>query len=216
MSKIIDDYTETMDSLLTAKTSVLNDYDFTDTIAFDQSYEGVPGQNMLFYGMPIRKKRFEDDTNGIWLGVDADGLAKINIGDGTISLQWDGSSLDFVNAAGDIAGITWTTIAGIEVLQITSSGAIQLVAPDGIIASGDLAVSETLAVMAASGVTAGGVGAISIYGLTAFGIYFGSGAPSVSASKGSLYMRTDGSTTNDRAYINTNGSTTWTAIITAA
>lgn len=49
-----------------------------------------------------------------------------------------------------------------------------------------------------------------------FGIFFGSGAPSLSAAKGSLYLRSDGSTINDRAYINTNGSTTWTAIVTVA
>lgn len=49
-----------------------------------------------------------------------------------------------------------------------------------------------------------------------FGVFVGSGAPSVSAAKGSLYLRTDGSTTNDRAYINSDGSTTWTALTTAA
>lgn len=49
-----------------------------------------------------------------------------------------------------------------------------------------------------------------------FGVFFGSGAPSLSAAKGSLYLRSDGSTTNDRAYINTNGSTTWTALTTVA
>lgn len=47
-------------------------------------------------------------------------------------------------------------------------------------------------------------------------IISGSGAPTASAPQGSLYLRTDGSGTNDRAYINTNGSTTWTAITTAA
>lgn len=49
-----------------------------------------------------------------------------------------------------------------------------------------------------------------------FGVFFGSGAPTLSAAKGSLYLRSDGSTTNDRAYINTNGSTTWTALTTVA
>lgn len=49
-----------------------------------------------------------------------------------------------------------------------------------------------------------------------FGIYVGSGAPTVAAAKGSLYLRSDGSGTGDRAYINTNGSTTWTALTTAA
>jgi hypothetical protein len=49
-----------------------------------------------------------------------------------------------------------------------------------------------------------------------FGIYYGSGAPTVSAAQGSLYMRSDGTTTNDRMYVNTDGGTTWTAVITAA
>jgi hypothetical protein len=58
--------------------------------------------------------------------------------------------------------------------------------------------------------------AILISSTAGLGIYVGSGAPTVSAAKGSLYLRTDGSTTNDRAYINTNGSTTWTALTTVA
>jgi hypothetical protein len=49
-----------------------------------------------------------------------------------------------------------------------------------------------------------------------FGVFFGSGAPTLSAAKGSLYLRSDGSTTNDRMYVNTNGGTTWTAVTTAA
>lgn len=49
-----------------------------------------------------------------------------------------------------------------------------------------------------------------------FGLYFGSGAPTVTAAKGSLYLRSDGSTTNDRAYINTDGGTTWTPLTTGS
>jgi hypothetical protein len=49
-----------------------------------------------------------------------------------------------------------------------------------------------------------------------FGTFFGSGAPTLSAAKGSLYLRSDGSATNNRAYINTDGGTTWTALTTAA
>lgn len=48
-----------------------------------------------------------------------------------------------------------------------------------------------------------------------FGVFFGSGAPTLSAAKGSLYLRSDGSATNNRAYINTDGSTAWTALTTA-
>ena len=45
-----------------------------------------------------------------------------------------------------------------------------------------------------------------------------SGSPngSVTAPKGSLYLRTDGSSTSTRAYINTNSGTTWTAVTTAS
>ena len=49
-----------------------------------------------------------------------------------------------------------------------------------------------------------------------FGVFFGSGAPTLSAAKGSLYLRSDGSGTGDRMYVNTDGSTTWTAVTTAA
>lgn len=46
----------------------------------------------------------------------------------------------------------------------------------------------------------------------------GAGSPNtvVTAPKGSLFLRTDGTTTNDRAYINTDGSTGWSALTTAA
>jgi hypothetical protein len=48
-----------------------------------------------------------------------------------------------------------------------------------------------------------------------FGIFFGSGAPTLSAAQGSLYLRSDGSSGSTRAYINTNGTTGWTNITTA-
>lgn len=48
------------------------------------------------------------------------------------------------------------------------------------------------------------------------GIFAGSGAPTFAAPKGSLYVRTDGSSTSTRMYVNTDGSTTWTSFTTAA
>lgn len=50
------------------------------------------------------------------------------------------------------------------------------------------------------------------------GFISGTGSPNtvVTAPKGSYYARLDGSTTNDRAYINIDGATGWTAIITAS
>ena len=50
---------------------------------------------------------------------------------------------------------------------------------------------------------------------TNFGVFFGSGAPTLAAAQGSLYLRSDGTTTNNRMYINTDGATTWTPVTTA-
>jgi hypothetical protein len=73
-------------------------------------------------------------------------------------------------------------------------------------------------ILSATAVPAGGTtgAGYKMSSTTNLGVFFGSGAPTLSAAKGSLYLRTDGSTTNDRMYVNTNGTTTWTAVITAA
>jgi hypothetical protein len=44
----------------------------------------------------------------------------------------------------------------------------------------------------------------------------GAGAPTYSAPKGSTHIRTDGSSSSTRFYINTDGGTTWTSLTTAA
>jgi hypothetical protein len=49
-----------------------------------------------------------------------------------------------------------------------------------------------------------------------FGVFFGSGAPTLTAAKGSLYLRSDGSSTSTRMYVNTDGGTTWTSVTTVA
>lgn len=51
---------------------------------------------------------------------------------------------------------------------------------------------------------------------TSVTISTGSGAPSASLPKGSLYLRTDGSSTSSRLYVATDGTGTWTPITTAA
>ena len=55
-------------------------------------------------------------------------------------------------------------------------------------------------------------------GSAAIILTWGTGSPNtaLTAPKGSLFIRTDGSTTNDRMYINTDGSTAWTNFTTAA
>lgn len=75
----------------------------------------------------------------------------------------------------------------------------------------------TVNVVTASATTAGGLAipAMSI-GAANLGIYFGSGAPTISAPQGSLYLRTNGTTLNDRLYVNTNGTTGWAGVTTVA
>lgn len=106
---------------------------------------------------------------------------------------------------GSTAGVLLGTDA-----QMYRSAADTLRTPDALIIDGLATASN------ATGATAGGAVGLSIGTSGVLGLYFGSGAPTVSAPKGSLYLRTDGSTTNDRAYINTNGTTGWTALTTAA
>lgn len=67
-------------------------------------------------------------------------------------------------------------------------------------------------------VPAGGSAAafLGLSSTAALGVYFGSGLPTVSAAQGSLYIRTDGSSTSTRLYVNTNGTTGWTNVTTAA
>jgi hypothetical protein len=79
-------------------------------------------------------------------------------------------------------------------------------------------MAADLTVNGATTIPAGGTaGAGLMVSTTAnFGVFFGSGAPTLSAAKGSLYLRSDGSTVNDRMYVNTDGSTTWTSVVTSA
>jgi hypothetical protein len=48
------------------------------------------------------------------------------------------------------------------------------------------------------------------------GFAAGTGAPSYSAPKGSLYIRTDGSSSTTRLYVNSDGATSWVAVTTAS
>lgn len=97
-----------------------------------------------------------------------------------------------------------------------STGAITLSRATTINAAGT--VNGPLGAAKGEALPAGGNANASITATStaSFGVYFGSGAPSVSAAKGSLYLRSDGSTTNNRAYIATDGAGTWTALTTAA
>lgn len=247
---VIKDYTEHFGPDLTAKDSVLNSYKFTDSLQFDQQYEGAPGKNILWDATQIRKKTYEDTTAGIWIGVDTDGKAKINIGDATNSFVWNGTGLiitgntDFngqfsivddgelivnfngnYNSGTDTITFNMTDRNAFNFFQYVETagtsgssyfGGWTQTLPGGITTGNTVKVDAIITAKYTTATTAGGVQAIGLGTAAALGIYYGSGAPTVSAAKGSLYLRSDGSGTNDRAYINTNGSTTWTALVTVA
>ncbi len=111
--------------------------------------------------------------------------------------QWE-SYDDTGNLIGNYVSFTRSTLAALFGGLLSSVGSMR-------------ALSATA--IPAGGTTGAGV---MVSSASNFGVFFGSGAPTLSAAKGSLYLRSDGSTTNDRAYINTNGSTTWTALTTVA
>jgi len=76
---------------------------------------------------------------------------------------------------------------------------------------GDITIRSDIATPAG-----GSTSARLLFGTTAgFGIYYGSGAPTVSAASGSIYIRTDNAGASLRLYSNTTGSTTWAAITSA-
>ncbi len=107
---------------------------------------------------------------------------------------------------------------------ITSSAAVTAgsVVTTGTLASG--AQTVTGAVSATGSVTGNSAGANTVGGNTtagivmgasSYGIYFGSGTPTISATLGSIYINQVGSGTANRMYIN-NGSTAWVAVTTAS
>lgn len=118
-------------------------------------------------------------------------------------------TLDATDAAGGIdttSGTGGTALNSTGVIALSSSvvggGAITLDAND-----------------AAGGITATiGTGQFNIIGgninLDGIGIYSGANAPAIVAPQGSLYLRTNGTGVNDRAYIAVDGAGTWTAIVT--
>lgn len=82
---------------------------------------------------------------------------------------------------------------------------------------GSLSTVSGVTCRTATAIPAGGTAGVgySFSSTANFGVFFGSGTPTLAAAKGSLYLRSDGSGVADRMYVNTDGSTAWTAITTA-
>jgi hypothetical protein len=115
-----------------------------------------------------------------------------------------------------MSGVTQLNVDNIRLdgntISSTDTNGNIILSPNG---TGQVEATTEIVAVNGTATTAGGVKAFTM-GSADIAICFGSGAPTLSAPKGSLYLRTDGSGTSDRAYINTDGSTTWTSITTAA
>lgn len=141
--------------------------------------------------------------------------------DGTAKSQF-GGQIFLSSTTPDIFTSTgvarWGTTAANNAQVLINSATIGTFSSTGFAATGVSTATGAITALSATAIPAGGTaGAGFNFSSTAnFGMFFGSGAPSLSAAKGSLYLRSDGSGTTDRAYINTNGSTTWTALTTVA
>lgn len=108
---------------------------------------------------------------------------------------------------------------GIDTVQDSTITSAKIV--DSTIVGGDLAqpptVTGSVICHSATAVPAGGTtgAGYRMSSVSNLGVFFGSGVPTLSAAQGSLYLRTDGSSTSTRLYVNTNGTTGWTNVTTA-
>lgn len=121
---------------------------------------------------------------------------------------------------------TTTTGIGVQIKSATNSGGGTVTTNIGLNVENQTVGTTNYAIKTGTGqvsffsgtaVPAGGTAGVGIQmsSTANLGVFFGSGAPSLSAAQGSLYLRTDGSSTSTRMYVNTNGTTGWTAVTTA-
>jgi len=168
-------------------------------------------------------------VNGIQLAATAVNSLKGNIAiDRTVTAATAGTDLSLTAGAAVSGG---TDIAGGNVIISSGIGTgasgsnIQFnISPAATSGTSDNAVVQALilnnnggrfiSTVAPPSGGSTGVG-IKISSTSNLGIFFGSGAPTLSAAQGSIYIRTEG-TQNNRLYINTNGSTGWTAFNTTS
>ena len=189
-------------------------------------------QGIQVYGLAttgaqnIVQRAFSDTTTGANLllvktrGTTATSTTAVQSGDILGSIAFYGADGATNQVFGAITGLvdgavsTGTVPTGISFTTGTTVGTTRMT----IGSNGKVDIFNALKVIGNSSPPAGGTTGLGLEltNATNLGIYVGSGAPTLSAAQGSLYMRTDGSSTSTRMYINTNGSTTWTAVTTAA
>jgi hypothetical protein len=112
------------------------------------------------------------------------------------------------NAAGSMTLAAGTNAGNTFAIQ-TGGSTRFAVADNRIESSGYVHANVSTALPAAGSATVG-----VLISSSSVGIFAGTGVPTFSAARNSLYIRNDGTTTTTRWYINNNGSTGWSAMTT--
>lgn len=121
----------------------------------------------------------------------------INSGTGNV-VMWNG------------AQIGWSSSGAVTTASTNDTSFVRA-------AAASISTVSTFKILSGTAIPAGGTAGTgySFSSTANFGVFGGSGAPSLVAAQGSLYLRSDG-TSITRAYINTDGSTGWTALVSVA
>lgn len=151
-------------------------------------------------------------TGGNIIGIIAAGSNTI-----TTSGNISGGNLIGIVAAGSNTITTTGNITGGNILTGGLVSATANITGGNIRTGGQVSATGNALFLAGTAVPVGGTAGAGIMmsSTTNLGVFFGSGAPTIAAAQGSLYLRTDGSSTSTRLYVNTTGSTTWTNVTTA-
>ena len=116
---------------------------------------------------------------------------------------------------------TITSTANVAGGNITTAGQVSAtgnITGGNILSSAVISAVCNVTILSGTALPAGGTNGagLKMSSTTNLGVFFGSGAPTLSAAQGSLYIRTDGSSTTTRMYVNINGTTGWTNVVTSA
>jgi len=208
----------------TSTGTVTNGIDFTATtfsgLSFASNGFSVGGTGSITLGGPGVSSgniNFTGQTSGIvTFGVPAvANQITVNV---PLNVGIVGTTAGSINLAGQTSGfanLSCSTTGG--TLQL-GSGNLTISSVGNLATIGFISATGSIVANNASTLSAGGLSGVGyLFSSTAnFGLFFGSGVPTLSAAKGSFYLRSDGTTTATRAYINTDGGTTWTNIVTGA
>lgn len=154
-------------------------------------------------------------TGGAGQGSAAGGVGKVVGGAG--GATGAGGAAQVTGGAGGATSGTGGAVAiagGAGTNGNANGGAVTINggAKNGSGANGTVTIQSAYAPVAGGGTSA----AILCTSTAALGIYFGTGTPTFAAAQGSLYCKTDASTSSTRLYVATDGSGTWSAFTSAA